>query len=69
MFNTKPTTSIMLACIVCSSLFLCAAEYLSGSEAWVAWGCTSALGIGALVFVLVSRRRKGKKTKNENINR
>lgn len=56
MFNTKPTTSIMLACIVCGSLFLCGANYFSGSDAWIAWVYTTVIGIVGLVFVFVTKR-------------
>jgi len=59
MFKSKITVSVMLTGVICSGLFLCVSEYLSGSEAWVAGVCPIIIGIGALIFVLVKRERKG----------
>lgn len=58
MFKSKIITLVMLAGVVCSVLFVCISEYLSGSEAWVAWAYPSVLGIVALIFVLVKRKRR-----------
>ena len=48
----------MLARVVCGVLFVCISEYLSGSEAWVAWAYPSVLGTVALVFLLASRKKR-----------
>ena len=53
MFRSQVTASVML---VCGSLFLCVSEFLSGSEAWVYY--PSALGIGALIFLVLVKRKK-----------
>lgn len=58
MFKSKITTLVMLAGVVCGVLFVCISEYLSGSEAWIAWAYPSVFGIGALIFVLVMRKRR-----------
>lgn len=55
MSKSKVIVSVMLAGVVCGSLFLCVSEYLSGSEEWVAWAFPSASGIGSLIFVLVKK--------------
>ena len=62
MFKSRVTTLVMLAGVVCGSLFMCISEYLSGSEAVVAWAYPSVLGIGALIALIalrILRRRKG----------
>lgn len=61
MFKSKIIVSVLLVgvvynCIVMSALIMGVLLYLSGSEASV-WAYPSALGIGALVFVLVMIRR------------
>lgn len=59
MFKSKAI--IMLTGVVCGCIVLCIIEFLSGSDAWVAWGYTTAIGIGALIFVLAKRSEKKKK--------
>ena len=55
MFRSKIIVSVLLAGVVCGSLFLCVSAYLSGSEEWVAWAFPSVSGIVALIFVLVKK--------------
>ena len=55
MFKPKITVIVLLAGVVCVSLFLCVSAYLSGSEEWVAWAFPSASGVGSLIFVLVKK--------------
>ena len=68
MFKSKITVSVMLAGVVCCSLFLCVSEYLLGSEAWVAGAFPSVVGIGALIFVLVKRKKRRPLSVLESLN-
>lgn len=60
MFKNKVTISVMLAGVVCGSVFMCGIECAQGSEACVVWTYTALVGIIALstaVILMVIRRK------------
>ena len=58
MFKSKITVIVMLAGVVCSSLFMCVSGYPQGSEAWVPWAYPCAGGIVALIYILAFTGKK-----------
>ena len=73
MFKPKITVIVLLVvavynCIVMSLFIMGVLMYLSGSEAWVVWAYPSALGIGALMFVLVMRKKRRPLSVLESLN-
>lgn len=53
MFKPKAATGVMLAGVVCGSVFMSGIECAQGSEACVAWSCTALVGIVALCSVVI----------------
>ena len=51
MFKSKAATGVMLAVVVCSSVFMNGIECAQGSEACVAWSYTTLVGIIALGII------------------
>ena len=61
MFKSKITVIVMLAGVVCGSLFMCASKYLQGCEAWTPWAYPCVGGIVALIYALSIRRENWSK--------
>lgn len=60
MFKSKITTLVMLASVVCGSIFLAVNEYIQGRSDWAEWMYPTIMGIIGLGFVLYARVKKNR---------